>query len=145
MSVVCGTIGRVPEDVVVEQASPGLVSHTGVPLTRATTFRFTLDPTREQHRRLLSHAGAARLAFNHHLGRVKANLDQRAAERSYGVAESDLTPSALVVEGVVHQRDERLEGRPRRMPACCTTTTATRFGACRGGLRCPRTCSSARA
>ena len=57
------------------------MSHTGVPLTRATTFRFTLDVNREQHQRLLAHAGASRLAFNHHLGRVKANLDQRAAER----------------------------------------------------------------
>ncbi len=70
-----------------------LVSHSGVPLTRATTFRFTLDVNREQHQRLLAHAGAFRLAFNHHLGRVKANLDQRAAERSYGVADADLSPA----------------------------------------------------
>ena len=70
-----------------------LVSHTGVPLNRSTTFRFTLDPNREQEQRLLAHAGAARLAYNHHLGRVKANLDQRAAERSYGVADADLTPA----------------------------------------------------
>jgi putative transposase len=41
---------------------------------------------------LESHCGAARFAFNHMLGVVKANLDQRAAERSYGIAESDLTP-----------------------------------------------------
>jgi putative transposase len=27
------------------------------------------------------------------LGAVKANLDQRAAERSYGIAERDLTPA----------------------------------------------------
>jgi putative transposase len=27
------------------------------------------------------------------LARIKANLDQRAAERSYGIAEADLTPS----------------------------------------------------
>ncbi len=69
-----------------------LVSHTGVPLTRATTFRFTLDVTNEQHHRLMAHAGASRLAFNHHLARVKANLDQRAAERTYGIPEADLTP-----------------------------------------------------
>jgi putative transposase len=62
-------------------------------LTRATTFRFTLDVNAEQHQRLLAHAGAARLAYNHHLARVKANLDQRAAERSYGIAEGELTPS----------------------------------------------------
>ncbi|WP_457207602.1 IS607 family element RNA-guided endonuclease TnpB [Nocardioides sp. P5_C9_2] len=70
-----------------------MVSHTGAPLMRATTFRFTLDVNTEQHQRLLAHAGAARLAYNHHLARVKANLDQRAAERSYGVADTDLTPA----------------------------------------------------
>lgn len=70
-----------------------MLSHAGVPLTRAVTFRFTLDPSREQHRLLLAHAGAARLAFNHQLARIKANLDQRAAERSYGIAEADLAPS----------------------------------------------------
>jgi putative transposase len=41
---------------------------------------------------LLRHAGAARVAYTRGLARVKANLDQRAAERSYGVAETDLTP-----------------------------------------------------
>ena len=70
-----------------------MVSRTGVPLTRATTFRFTLDVNHEQHQRMLAHAGAARLAYNHHLGRVKANLDQRAAERTYGITEADMTPS----------------------------------------------------
>lgn len=87
-----GTITRVPRDSTVDKASLVLVSHTGVPLSRSTTFRFTLDPNREQHQALLAHAGAARLAYNHHLGRVKASLGQRAAERSYGVAETDLTP-----------------------------------------------------
>ena len=87
-----GTISRVPRDAAVEKPSLVLVSHTGVPLSRSTTFRFTLAPNRGQHQRLLAHAGAARLAYNHHLGRVKANLGQRAAEQSYGVADSDLTP-----------------------------------------------------
>lgn len=85
-----GTIGFVP---VATGSADTLVSHTGVPLTRATTFKFSLDVNVEQHHRLLAHAGASRLAFNHHVGRVKANLDQRAAERPYGVAEADLTPS----------------------------------------------------
>ena len=40
-----------------------------------------------------SHAGAARVAFNWGLARVKANLDQREAEKSYGLAGDDLTPS----------------------------------------------------
>ena len=70
-----------------------LVSHTGVPLTRATTYRFTLDVNREQHQLLLQHAGASRLAFNHHLGRVKDNLDARAEQRAAGVPDADLTPS----------------------------------------------------
>jgi putative transposase len=62
-------------------------------LTRATTFRFTLDVTQDQHQRLLAHAGAFRLAFNHQIGRVKANLEQRAAERTYGITEDRLTPA----------------------------------------------------
>jgi putative transposase len=91
VSVVCGTISGVP--VLAGKDDTALMSHTGVPLTRSTTFRFTLDPNREQAQQLLAHAGVARLAYNHHLGRVKANLEQRAAERSYGLAEADLTPS----------------------------------------------------
>ena len=41
---------------------------------------------------MLSHAGGARFAYNVMLAAVKANLDQRAAERSYGIAQDDLTP-----------------------------------------------------
>ena len=90
VSVPGGTIGFVP---VATGSADTLVSHAGVPLTRATTFKFSLDVNVEQHHRLLAHAGASRLAFNHHIGRVKANLDQRAAERSYGMVDADLTPS----------------------------------------------------
>jgi putative transposase len=93
VSVVSGTIAGMSKGAEAGKAGAVLVSHTGVPLSRATTFRFALDLNQAQHQLLLAHAGAARLAFNHHLGRVKANLDQRAAERSYGVAEADLTPS----------------------------------------------------
>ncbi len=92
LSVVSGTIRDVPVAVAGKNDTVSLVSHSSVPLTRATTFRFTLDPNQEQSQRLLAHAGAARLAYNHHLGRVRANLDQRAAERSYGIADADLTP-----------------------------------------------------
>jgi IS605 OrfB family transposase len=56
-------------------------------------YRYALDPTPAQERALRSHAGAARVAFNWGLARVKANLDQREAERSYGIADADLTPS----------------------------------------------------
>jgi putative transposase len=53
--------------------------------------RFALDPTPAQERALRSHCGAARFAFNWGLARVKAALDQREAERSYGVPEAGLT------------------------------------------------------
>lgn len=91
VSVVYGTVADVPVTAAKDDAM--LVSHAGVPLTRSTTFRFTLDVNTEQHQRLMADAGAARLAFNHHLARVKANLDQRAAERTYDMTEADLTPS----------------------------------------------------
>ncbi len=56
-------------------------------------YRFALDPTPAQARALSSHAGAARYAHNHMLALVKAVMDQRAAERSYSVDESQLTPT----------------------------------------------------
>lgn len=56
-------------------------------------YRFALDPTPAQERALRSHAGAARMAFNWGLARVKANLGQREAEKSYGITGDDLTPS----------------------------------------------------
>jgi len=56
-------------------------------------YRFALDPTPRQERALRSHAGAARVAFNWGLARVKANLSQREAEKSYGITGDDLTPS----------------------------------------------------
>jgi putative transposase len=57
-------------------------------------YRYALDPTPAQERALRSHAGAARVAFNWGLARVKAVMGQREAERSYGIAEADLTPPA---------------------------------------------------
>ena len=56
-------------------------------------YRFAMSPTPAQEERLLSHCGASRFAFNTMLAAVKANLDQRTAERSYGIAEDDLTAS----------------------------------------------------
>ncbi|HET7740025.1 MAG TPA: IS607 family element RNA-guided endonuclease TnpB [Mycobacterium sp.] len=55
-------------------------------------YRFALDPAPTQLRALASHAGAARFAHNHMLALVKAVMDQRSAERSYGVDEAQLTP-----------------------------------------------------
>ena len=49
---------------------------------RAVTFRFALDPNVEQRILLAKCAGARRFTVNHHLARVKANLDVRKAERA---------------------------------------------------------------
>jgi putative transposase len=58
----------------------------------AQGYQFALDPTPSQADALMSHAGGARFAYNTMLAAVKANLDQRAAERSYGTPDEDLTP-----------------------------------------------------
>lgn len=55
-------------------------------------YQYALDPTAAQTRLLESHAGGARFAYNTMLQAVKANLRQREAEKSYGIADSDLTP-----------------------------------------------------
>jgi putative transposase len=59
----------------------------------AQAYQFALDPTPSQVVALLSHAGGARFAFNTMLAAVRANLNQRSAERSYGIADDDLTPA----------------------------------------------------
>jgi putative transposase len=65
----------------------------GVPEGRVLqACRFALDPTPTQAEQLRSHCGAQRFAYNWGLRLVKANLDQRAAERSYRIAERDLAP-----------------------------------------------------
>ncbi|SFT67197.1 transposase [Actinopolyspora lacussalsi subsp. righensis] len=56
-------------------------------------YQFALDPTPDQQAALSSHCGAARFVYNWALAQVKAVLDQRAAERSYDVAEDQLTPA----------------------------------------------------
>lgn len=55
-------------------------------------YKFAMDLTPAQGRDLSRHAGAARLAYNWGLARIKANLSQREAERSYGIVNDDLTP-----------------------------------------------------
>ncbi|RKS08761.1 putative transposase [Nocardiopsis sp. Huas11] len=56
-------------------------------------YTFALDPNAGTEARLRSHCGAARVAFNWNLACIKANLVQRDAERSYGIAEQELTPA----------------------------------------------------
>src|SRR5664279_5079648 len=57
------------------------ISHSGQVLSRAVTFQFALDPNVEQKVLLAKCAGARRFTVNHHLARVKTNLDARSAER----------------------------------------------------------------
>jgi len=54
--------------------------------------KVALDPTPRQERILRSNVGAARFAFNWGLARIKANLDQREAEKTYGISDDDLVP-----------------------------------------------------
>lgn len=56
-------------------------------------YRFALDLTPGQERNVLAHAGAARVAHNWALARVKAVMDQRYAERTYGIVDDQLTPA----------------------------------------------------
>jgi putative transposase len=56
-------------------------------------YRFALDLTPAQERAVFAHAGAARVAYNWALARVKAVMGQRAAERSYGIPDDQLTES----------------------------------------------------
>ena len=62
-------------------------------VTAMQAYRFALDPTPAQARDLERHAGAARFAYNWALAAVKANIGQRAAERSYGLDGDALTPA----------------------------------------------------
>jgi putative transposase len=72
------------------------LSHTGQILSRAVTFQFALDPNAQQRTLLAKCAGARRFTVNHHLARVKANLDARSAEReSLGEAGDSCEPSTL--------------------------------------------------
>jgi len=56
-------------------------------------YLFALDPTDAQAEMFRSHCGAQRYAYNFGLALVRANLDQRAAERSYGITDDQLIPA----------------------------------------------------
>lgn len=62
----------------------------GEAATRAVVF--TLDVSPAEGRLLRSYCGAARRAYNWAVGAIRANMMQREAERTAGVAEVDLTP-----------------------------------------------------
>jgi putative transposase len=66
-----------------------ITSQAGV--TQVVKLR--LDPTPAQVEVLRGYCGTARAVYNILLFRLRANLGQRAAERSYGIADGDLTPA----------------------------------------------------
>jgi putative transposase len=70
-----------------------LVSHTGHVLSRNRAFRFAADLTVAQSSEFLMCAGARRYMFNHHIGRMKENLDTRRAEAAAGVDREAMTAS----------------------------------------------------
>lgn len=76
-------------------------------------YRFALDPTPAQERALRSNAGAARVAFNWGLARVKAGMDQRAAEATYGLPRRCPDCGYVVVAVLAAERVERRERRRR--------------------------------
>jgi putative transposase len=65
----------------------------GEMVTVIQAYRYALDPTVGQQAALRSHCGGLRYAFNWGLARIKANLDQRAAEQSYDIAADQVTAS----------------------------------------------------
>ncbi|MFD4459974.1 IS607 family element RNA-guided endonuclease TnpB [Nocardia sp. NPDC058480] len=73
-------------------ANPETPSHSASTDSVVHAYVFALDPTPTQQDMLQSHCGAQRFAYNWGLAMVRAVLAQRDAERSYGVAEPDLTP-----------------------------------------------------
>lgn len=70
-----------------------MIDYVGDVAAVIQAYRFALDPTPEQDTMLRSHCGAQRRAFNWGLARIKANLAQRDAERSYDITDDQLTPS----------------------------------------------------
>ncbi|WP_310740643.1 helix-turn-helix domain-containing protein [Microbispora sp. H10885] len=60
-------------------------------MTDRQGYRVELAPTHEQRQRLGQHAGLSRVVENFCLERVKAALAQREAEKTYGIADKDLT------------------------------------------------------
>lgn len=74
-------------------------------------YRIELGPTLEQRARLSQHAGLSRVVENFCLEKVKAALEQREAEKTYGIPDSDLTPVPWSAPAL--ERMWRLEHRDR--------------------------------
>lgn len=82
-----------------------------MPLPHKQGFRVELAPTPAQRSRLGQHAGLSRVVENFCLEKVKAALEQREAERTYGVQEPDLTQVPWSAPAL--ERLWRLEHRDR--------------------------------
>ncbi|GAA3184399.1 RNA-guided endonuclease InsQ/TnpB family protein [Nonomuraea roseoviolacea] len=74
-------------------------------------YRVELAPTREQRARLGQHAGLSRVVENFCLEKVHAALEQREAEKTYGIRAADLTP--VPWSAPAFERLWRLEHRDR--------------------------------
>ena len=62
-------------------------------LSRNRAFRFAADPTLDQSQEFFMCAGARRYMFNHHIGRVKENLNVRRTEVTAGFDKGEMTGS----------------------------------------------------
>jgi putative transposase len=98
--------------------------------------RYALDPTDGQHTALRSHCGARRHAFNWGLARIKANLDQRAAEASYDVPAGQLTPP--VSWSAYSLRRDWNQAKAEAAPSCRFTTGAYGVTSDRRHVKLPR-------
>ncbi|WP_375336013.1 helix-turn-helix domain-containing protein [Nocardia sp. SYP-A9097] len=85
-----------------ERAGPSRENGASVAKFRARpgwvfqAYRFALDPSASVEQALRSHCGAARSTYNWAVDWVTAAWRQRAAERSYGIPDAQLTPAATV-------------------------------------------------
>jgi hypothetical protein len=95
-------------------------------------YRFALDLTPTQERQALAHAGAARVAHNWALARVKAVMRQRAAERSYGVPDDRLTPAVSWSLPALRKAWNATKGEVAPWWAECSTGCGHWAGRCRG-------------
>ncbi|GII68405.1 transposase [Sphaerisporangium melleum] len=80
-------------------------------MTARQGYRVELAPALQQRARLGQHAGLSRVVENFCLEKVKAALEQREAEKTYGVADKDLT--AVPWSAPALERLWRLEHRER--------------------------------
>ncbi|WP_307832518.1 RNA-guided endonuclease TnpB family protein [Planomonospora sp. ID91781] len=71
--------------------APTPPAHTARPDRTRQGYRIELAPTPAQRTRLAQHAGLARVAENFYLEKIRAALDQRTAEATYGIPDEQLT------------------------------------------------------